>query len=216
MTRRCAVCGGGDADIICGKCRRFVCDGCYDDEAHACVRCSDSSRDIKGAASRSSLLVAGFALIMLGLMVVAYALTPSTSTFVLFPFFLFGAGGTAAFILGMAFFLFFMASTLLPIYIALRRGDYDGWDEEIYTMHEGTPLSSFYETIDYMITTEVPKGLEGSIYIEEDDGRLRLLSSKDSGFVRVYDVPPNCLVDDLESDYEGRYLLLKVRLRKLH
>ena len=61
-------------------------------------------------------------------------------------------------------------------------------------------FNSFYETIEYMITTEVPQGLEGSIYIEEDEGRLRLLSSRDSGFVRVYDVPPNCLVDDVESE----------------
>jgi hypothetical protein len=216
MTRRCAVCGGEGADILCGKCRRFVCEGCYDDEAEACVKCSGASRTRRGAPVRSSLLVAGFGLIMLGLMVVAYAVTPPNSTIVFFPFFVFGAGGTAAFIVGMAFFVLFMASTLLPVYLALRRGGPAEWDEEIYTMHEGTPLSSFYETIEYMITTEIPQGLEGSIYIEEDEGRLMLLSSRDSGYVRVYDLPPNCLVDDLESDYEGNYLLLRVRLRKLH
>jgi len=216
MTRRCAVCGDEGADILCGKCRRFVCERCYDEDVDSCVRCSGSSRAVMGAASRSTLLVAGLGLIMVGLMVAAYAVTPSNSTIVVFPFFMFGAGGTAAFILGMAFFVLFMASTLLPLYLALRRGGQVGWDEEIYTMHEGTPLSSFYETIEYMITTEVPQGLEGSIYIEEDEGRLRLLSSRDSGFVRVYDVPPNCLVDDVESDYEGSYLLLRVRLRKLH
>ncbi len=216
MTRRCAVCGGEGADILCGKCRRFVCESCYDDEAEACVRCSTASRARRGAPVRSSLLVAGFGLIMVGLMVVAYAVTPPNSTIVFFPFFVFGAGGTAAFIVGMAFFVLFMASTLLPVYLALRRGGPAEWDEEIYTMHEGTPLSSFYETIEYMITTEIPQGLEGSIYIEEDEGRLMLLSSRDSGYVRVYDLPPNCLVDDLESDYEGNYLLLRVRLRKLH
>jgi hypothetical protein len=216
MTRRCAVCGGEGADILCGKCRRFVCERCYDDEAEACVKCSGASTARRGAPVRSSLLVAGFGLIMVGLMVVAYAVTPPNSTIVFFPFFVFGAGGTAAFIVGMAFFVLFMASTLLPVYLALRRGGPVEWDEEIYTMHEGTPLSSFYETIEYMITTEIPQGLEGSIYIEEDEGRLMLLSSRDSGYVRVYDLPPNCLVDDLESDYEGNYLLLRVRLRKLH
>lgn len=216
MTRRCAVCGDEGADILCAKCKRFVCEGCYDEDADSCIKCSGASRARRGAPVRSSLLVAGFGLIMLGLMVVAYAVTPSNSTIVVFPFFIFGAGGTAAFVLGMAFFLFFMASTLLPVYLALRRGGSAGWDEEIYTMHEGPPLSSFYETIEYMITTEVPQGLEGSIYIEEDEGRLRLLSSRDSGFIRVYDVPSSCLVDDVESDYEGSYLLLRVRLRKLH
>jgi hypothetical protein len=216
MTRRCAVCGDEGADILCAKCKRFVCERCYDEDADSCIKCSGSSRARRGAPVRSFLLVAGFGLIMLGLMLVAYAVTPSNSTIVVFPFFMFGARGTAAFVLGMAFFLFFMASTLLPVYLALRRGGPAGWDEEIYTMHEGPPLSSFYETIEYMITTEVPQGLEGSIYIEEDEGRLRLLSSRDNGFIRVYDVPSNCLVDDVESDYEGSYLLLRVRLRKLH
>jgi hypothetical protein len=67
-----------------------------------------------------------------------------------------------------------------------------------------------------MITTEVPQRLKGSIYIEEDDERLRLLSTRDNGFVREYDIPSNCLVDDVESDYEDSYLLIKVRLRKTH
>lgn len=216
MTWRCAVCGGEGADILCGKCRRFVCERCYDDDDDACVKCSGSRRARRGTSLRSSLLVAGFGLIMLGLMVVAYTVTPPNSTVIFLPFLMFGAGGTAASIVGIVFLVFFMASTLLPVYLALRRGGYAGWDEEIYTMHEGTPLRSFYETIEYMITTEIPQGLEGSIYIEEEEGRLRLLSSRDSGFVRVYDVPSNCLVDDVESDYEGSYLLVRVRLRKIH
>jgi hypothetical protein len=215
MTRICAVCGDDGADILCGKCKRFVCERCYDDEAEACVKCSGLAKGRRGTRVRSSLLVAGFGFIMLGLMVVAYAVTPSTTTIVFFPFF-FGTGGSAAFIVGMAFFVFFMVMTLLPVYLALRRGGYAGWNEEIYTMYEGTPLSSFYETIEYMITTEIPQGLEGSIYIEEDDERLKILSSKDSGFLRVYEVPSNCLVDDVESDYEGSYLLVRVRLRKIH
>ncbi len=216
MTRRCAVCGDEGADILCAKCKRFVCERCYDEDADTCVKCSDSYRTRRGTPIRASLLVAGFGLIMLGLMAVAYAVTPSNSTIVVFPFFMFGAGGTTAFIVSMAFFVFFMASMLLPVYLALRRGGPAGWDEEIYTMHEGTPLSSFYETIEYMITTEIPQGLEDSIYIEEDEERLKILSSKDSGFMRVYEVPSNCLVDDVESDYEGSYLLVRVRLRKIH
>jgi len=216
MTRRCAVCGDEGADILCGKCKRFVCEDCYDDEAGACVKCMDASRARRGAPVRSSLLVAGFGLIMVGLMVAAYAVTPPDSTIVFFPFFMYSAGGAASFVLGLAFFSLFMASTLLPVYLALRRGGQAVWDEETYTLQEGTPLGSFYETIEYMITTEIPAGLESSIYIEEGEGRLRLLSSRDSGYVRVYDLPPNCLVDDLESDYEGSYLLLRVRLRKLH
>ena len=62
MTRRCAVCGDEGADILCGKCKRFVCEDCYDDEAGACVKCMDASRARRGAPVRSSLLVAGFGL----------------------------------------------------------------------------------------------------------------------------------------------------------
>ncbi len=216
MTRKCAACGGDGADILCRICNRFVCERCYDDDADACIKCSGLSKARRGTSIRPSLLVAGFGLIMVGLMVVAWAVTPSTATFVFFPFFFAGTGGTAAFIVSMVFFVLFMASTLLPVYLTLRRGGYRGWDEEIYTIQDGGPLSSFYETIEYMITTEIPQGLEGSIYVEEDDGRLRLLSAKDKGFMRVYDLPSNSLVDDVESDYDGGYLLLRVRLRKTH
>ena len=216
MTGRCAVCGGDGADILCGKCNRYVCQNCFDAGADACIKCSGLSKARRGTSARPSMLVAGFGLIMLGLMVVAWALTPSTASFVFFPFFFVGAEGTAVFIVSVVFFLLFMASTLLPLYLALRRGGYSGWEEEIYTVRDGVPLRSFYETIEYMITTEIPQGLEGSVYIEEADDGLRLLSTKDSGFVRVYDIPSNCLVDDVESDYDGCYLLLRVRLRKTH
>jgi hypothetical protein len=214
MTGRCAVCGGDGADILCGKCNRYVCRNCFDVGADACIKCSGLSRARRGTSARPSLLVAGFGLIMLGLMVVAWAVAPPTATFVFFPFFV-GAGGTAAFLVSMIFFLFFMASTLLPVYLSIRRGGYSGWDEEMYAIRDA-PLSSFHETIEYMITTEIPQGLEGSVYIEEADDGLRLLSTKDSGFVRVYDIPSDCLVDDVASDYDGGYLVLRVRLRKTH
>ncbi|HUV55271.1 MAG TPA: hypothetical protein VMW03_08715 [Candidatus Krumholzibacteriaceae bacterium] len=216
MTRKCAVCGGGDADILCGTCYRFVCEKCYNVDADACIKCACIPKARRELRINPSLLVAGFGLIMLGLVVVAWAMTPSTASFVFFPFFFAGTGRTAAFIMSMVFFVLFTLSTLLPVYLTLRRGGYTGWDEEIYTIQDGTPLGNFSETIEYMITTEIPRGLKGSIYIEEDDDRLRLLSNRDNGFVRVYDIPSNCLVDDVESDYEGSYLLVKVRLRKTH
>ncbi len=216
MTRKCAVCGREGADILCGACNRFVCEKCYNVDADRCIKCAGLPSVRRGKGVRPSLLVAGFGLMMLGLVVVAWAVTPSTASFVFFPFFIAGSGGTAAFIISMVFFVLFMLSTLLPVYLTLRRGGYTGWDEGIYSIQDGTPLGSFSETIEYMITTEIPQGLKGSIYIEEDDDGLRLLSTSDKGFVRVYDIPSNCLVDDVESDYEDSYLLVKVRLRKVH
>jgi hypothetical protein len=216
MTRKCAVCGVDGADIFCGTCNRFVCEKCYNVDADACIKCAGISRAGRAKRIRPSLMVSGFGLIMLGLVVVAWAVTPSTASFVFFPFFFAGTGRTAAFIISMVFFVLFTLSTLLPVYLTLRRGGYTGWEEGIYTIQDGTPLGSFSEIIEYMITTEIPQGLKGSIYIEEDDDRLRLLSTRDNGFVKIYDIPSNCLVDDVESDYEGSYLLVKVRLRKTH
>jgi len=216
MTRKCAVCGRESADILCGACNRFVCEKCFNVDADACIKCVGIPKVGRDMRIRPSLMVAGFGLIMLGLVVMAWAVTPSTASFVFFPFFLAGMGRTAAIIISMVFFVLFTLSTLLPVYLTLRRDGYSGWEEGIYTIHDGTPLGSFYETIEYMITTEIPQGLKGSIYIEEDDDRLKLLSTKDNGFVKVYDIPSNCLVDDVESDYEGSYLLVKVRLRKTH
>jgi hypothetical protein len=216
MTRKCAVCGRDGADILCGTCNRFVCEKCYKVDANMCIKCAGIHKMGRDKRIRLSLMVAGFGLIMLGLVVVAWAVTPSTASFVFFPFFFTGTGRAAAFIMSIVFFVLFTLSTLLPVYLTLRRGGDTGWEEGIYTIQDGSPLGSFYETIEYMITTEIPRGLEGSIYIEEDDDRLRLLSTRDNGFVKVYDIPTNCLVDDVESDYEGSYLLVKVMLRKTH
>ena len=216
MTGKCAVCGRDDANILCGTCNRFVCEKCYNDDADACMKCSGIPKARRDMRIRPSLMVAGFGLIMLGLVVVAWAMTPSTASFVFFPFFFAGTGRTAAFIMSMVFFVLFTLSTLLPVYLTLRRGGYTGWEEGMYIIQDGISLGNFSETIEYMITTEIPRGLKGSIYIEEDDDRLRLLSTRDNGFVKVYDIPTNCLVDDVESDYEGSYLLVKVRLRKTH
>jgi hypothetical protein len=216
MTRKCAVCGADGADILCRTCNKFVCERCYNDDADACIKCSGLPGARRDIWIRPSLMVAGFGLFLLGLVVVAWAVTPSTASFVFFPFFFAGTGRTAAFIMSMVFFVLFTLSTLLPVYLALRRGGYAGWDEGIYTVQEGASLSNFSETIDYMISTEIPQGLEESIYIEEDDEMLRLLSTRDKGFVRVYNLPSNCLVDDVESDYDGGYLLVRVRLRKTH
>jgi hypothetical protein len=137
------------------------------------------------------------------------------ATVVLFPFVLSGLNAPATIALSLVFFALFAASSILPLYLLLRRSEYAEWDEGIYSIHDSVVSGgSSSESVELMITTEVPGGLRESIYIEEGDDKLTLLSSKDPGFVKSYDIPDAYYVDDVESDYEGGFLLIRVRLAK--
>ncbi len=212
---KCSVCGREGADILCGRCGRVVCEGCYDDGAGMCVRCTSRSRG-RGGPSRPRLLAGGLALILLGLMVTSWSFILSgEATVVLFPFVLSGLNAPATIALSLVFFALFAASSILPLYLLLRRSEYAEWDEGIYSIHDSVVSGgSSSESVELMITTEVPGGLRESIYIEEGDDKLTLLSSKDPGFVKSYDIPDAYYVDDVESDYEGGFLLIRVRLAK--
>jgi hypothetical protein len=65
-----------------------------------------------------------------------------------------------------------------------------------------------------MITTEIPGGLKDSIYLEEEDDAIILMSSKDANFVKTYNLPEEYHIDEVESEFEGSFLLVKVRLTK--
>ena len=70
------------------------------------------------------------------------------------------------------------------------------------------------ESLEYMITTEIPGGLKDSIYLEEDDDSIILMSSKDTNFVKTYNLPEDYHVDEVESEFEGSFLLVRVRLTR--
>jgi len=216
MDKRCSVCGREGADIICGHCHMVVCEECYDEDAGMCARCASRSRGRAGPSVRPRLLVAGLTLILLGLMVTSWSfILGGEATVVLFPFVLSGLSVPATIIMSMVFFTLFAASSILPLYMLLRRSAYSEWDEGIYSIHDSVMSGGdASETVELMITTEVPGGLRESIYIEEGGDKLTLLSSKDPGFVKSYDIPDAYYVDDVESDYEDGYLLIKVRLSR--
>ncbi|MBN2334314.1 hypothetical protein JXL21_02060, partial [Candidatus Bathyarchaeota archaeon] len=160
MSRKCSICGSEGADILCGKCRTFVCEDCFDADADACVKCAGKTWS-HGKASSPKLLVGGLGLIVLGLVLTSWALTGSSdSTIVFFPFVFTNMSSSAAFIISMVFFALFTVSSLLPVYLMLRRGSYSSWDEGIYTLRDSYMGGNVSETIEFMITTEIPKEVE--------------------------------------------------------
>jgi hypothetical protein len=87
------------------------------------------------------------------------------------------------------------------------------WEEEIYTLQESSGLSSdVRETIEYMITTEIPEKIKETIYLEDNLDEIVLRSEKDPNFQKSYYVPDNFIIDSVESAYEDSFLLLKVKL----
>lgn len=208
------LCGREGAEILCPRCGSVICDRCYDDEADACVVCSGKRPGKTRALNRPALLVGGIMMVLLGLMVTSWAFIPQgEATVMIFPFVFNSVGGAAAIIMSLVFFALFSLSSLLPLYMLLRRSEYTDWDEGLYTLHDSVVTGgNSTESLEYMITTEIPGGLKDSIYLEEGDNSIILMSSKDVNFVKTYNLPEDYHVDEVESEFEGNYLLVKVRL----
>jgi len=216
MSRICMVCGRSGAEILCARCGSIICDRCYDDEADVCVVCSGKRPGNRKVLNRPALLVGGFMLVLLGLMVTSWAFIPQGgATVVFFPFVFNGVGGPVALLISLIFFTLFSLSSLLPLYLLLRRNDYTDWDEGLYNLYDSVVSGgNTTESLEYMITTEIPGGLKDSIYLEEDDDSIILMSSKDTNFVKTYNLPEDYHVDEVESEFEGSFLLVRVRLTR--
>jgi hypothetical protein len=215
MSRKCSVCGREGADILCSSCGKFVCERCYDSEMDMCIRCSGKISFGEGVQKNPGFLVLGFMLIMVGLLITAWALLPaSNASVVIFPFIFSDVNGTSAFLMSLMFFAMFSLSSLLPLYLIMRHRREAEMEGEFYTLQDTTIGRITSENIEYIITLDVPKTLKDSIFIEEDEDRVTLLSSSDKSFVKTYNIPEGFHVDDLESDYEGSFLLVKVYLMR--
>jgi len=214
MQRKCHICGRPSADILCKKCGKFVCDYCYDDDNDSCVKCAKNMYDYRGLIKAPLFLFSGITLIFLGIMTIAYSLVPSgESDFVLFPFIFTKINPTKAFLTTLFFYGIFTLSSILPLYLSLRRNHLKSWGEEIYSIHDST-IKGSKDTTEYIITTEIPQKLQKSIFIEDEVDRVLILSSRDRNFVRIYNLPDGHVVESVESDYEGNFLVLKIQLSK--
>ncbi len=165
--------------------------------------------------SSAGLRMLGIMLISLGLIVVSMAFLPegeSEGVVVIFPFVFGNVGGGAAVALTIMFFIFFVISSILPWYMLQRRSGLD--DRFVILNQQGRSWGRDSETMEYIITTELPDELRHSIYIEADQGSIRLRSTEDEDFLRSYNLPRGFEVDEIDYDYEGNYLVLKLQLKR--
>lgn len=166
--------------------------------------------------SSSGLRMMGIMLIIVGLIVASMALSPevaeSGGAIIVFPFAFGTVGGGAAALFGIMFFALFILSSLLPWYMIQRRGGL-GDRFSAYQPEEGWRRRGS-DTMEYIITTELPGGLMRSIYIESDCDAIHLRSTLDEAFNRSYDLPSGFEVEDIAYNYEGRFLVLKLMLKR--
>ncbi len=218
----CEICGRPDADCRCVKCGRVICERCFNGIDEMCIDCSPRPsfngpsviRSSSSGISSSGLRMAGMLLIAFGLLVTSLALMPQGAEgegFVfIFPFFLGNVSGTMATRLTILFFVIFIATWILPWYMLSRRRVYVSNVENV--VWEPRPHES--ESMEYIITIDLPEQLKRTIYIDDDERTIHLRSSLDESFRRSYSLPSGFEVEDYNYEYDGSYLLLKLKLRK--
>jgi len=214
MDRKCGICGRDNVDILCSKCGTFICERCYDVDKDQCTKCS-GKRTVKVTDNSQIIgLVSGFLIVMIGLFVTSFAFIPLTNAkIIIFPFMFENVSSVTAALMSVMFFTMFAATSLLPLFITLQRGNGYEWDAGIYTLNENQfSGGNVTETMEYMITTEIPEALKDTIFLEDNLNEVVLLSEKDVGFNRSYSIPDHFSIDSIESAYEDQFLILKVKL----
>lgn len=151
---------------------------------------------------------------MIGLFVVSFAFIPLTNAkIVVFPFMFENVSSVTAVLMSLMFFSMFAITSLTPLYFSMTRNRVFEWNERIYTIQKRSDQSSnITETIEYMITSEIPETLKESIYLEDNIAKIILRSDKNPNFEKSYNIPDGFMIESVESAYEDTYLLLKVKL----
>lgn len=214
MDKKCGICGRDNVNILCGKCGTFICERCYDVEKDQCTKCS-GKKTVKSSSNNQLIhLIGGFLLVMMGLFVTSFAFIPLTNTrIIVFPFVFENVSSITAVLMSLMFFTMFAMTSLLPLYISLQKSKVYEWDEGIYTFNENKFMGgNVTETMEYMITTEIPDTLKDTIFLEDNLNEIILLSEKDHRFNRAYSIPDQFIIDSIESAYEDEFLVLKVKL----
>lgn len=216
MKKKCGICGRPNVDILCSKCGTFICEKCYDPEIDQCVKCSGKRINMARPENRIIKLVSGFMLVMMGIFITSFAFIPMTNAkIVIFPFVFENVSSVTAVLMSLMFFTMFAMTSMLPFYLSMRRSRYYEWDEGIYTLNENNfSGGNVTETMEYMITTEISDNLKDTIFLEDNLNEIVLLSEKDTNFKRTYSIPDNFIIDTVESAYEDKFLVLKVKLYK--
>lgn len=181
-----------------------------------CINCAGVSIMRLKYTQNPVYLIGGLMLLMLGLMVTTFSLVPLTGArIIFFPFIFENMNNVSTLLMNFMFLAMFSVSSIVPIYLLFRLQGIHTWNDGIYPINDGSVSSGdVTETMEYLITSEIPKDIRESIYIEEGENRITLLSSKDKAFKRTYNFPEYFHVDVVQSDFEDGFLLVKVSLKK--
>jgi hypothetical protein len=212
LTPDCEICGRPGADAMCIMCGRVVCDRCFDGFEELCIECS-SRRMVSSSSSGISsagLRMLGMLFIVFGLLIttMAFATEGGEGVIIIFPFVFGNVGGWASLLLTIVFLGIFIATSLLPWIIVSRRREYG------YSPYKWEHAPRASETMEYIITIDLPDRLRRTVYIEGNDGVVHLKSSVDESFYRSYSLPEGFEVDEYSYEYDGNYLLLKLKLKR--
>ncbi len=210
----CEICNKPGADVVCIRCGRVVCELCFHESSELCVDCipqrkiHTSSRGISSAGLR----LLGSLFIVLGLLIMSlsFAVGGGEGFIFIFPFLFSGVGGWASIVLTIIFFSVFVATSLLPWFLMTRRRK-PGF---VFSTMRREYVPEESEAMDYVITIDVPTRLRKTIYIESDGYAVHLRSNVDGSFHRSYRLPEGFDMDEYDYEYEGSYLLLRLKLKR--
>lgn len=162
--------------------------------------------------SSSGLRALGIAFIAMGLLVtsMAFVTRGGEGVIVIFPFVfgnVYGLGGVA---LMLVLACVFMTASMLPFFMFVRRREYG---RTIFLEPEVQLDESEYT--DYFITIEVPARLRNTIYIEGRGSVVNLKSRSDETFNRLYPIPHGFEVEDYGHEFDGDYLVMRLKLKRI-
>jgi hypothetical protein len=107
----------------------------------------------------------------------------------------------------------FAITALLPLYFSIAINNLFNWNEGVFSPQiRSNHVINITETIEYIITTEIPETLKETIYLEDNLGKIILRSDKNPNFQRSYNIPEGYMIESVDSAYEETYLLLKAKL----
>ena len=217
MDDSCEICGRPGADIVCNGCGRTVCDRCYNESLDICQQCAPKEQLTINSKGLSTVSLRTFAVLLISLgiaitSIAQYVGVDEAGLNVTLPT-IFENGELAAIAyFTMTLLMFFICSSFLPWYIISRKGRSS--DDYAAARRKGHFGHREKETLEYIITTELPRELAKSVYIEADEDEVYLMSTKDLGFFRSYSMPHGFEVGGIDYDYEGNYLIMKLILKR--
>ena len=161
--------------------------------------------------SPSSLRIFGIALLAVGLIVtsMAYISGKTDGYIMIFPFVFGNINGLPAVALTLGTVIIYVITMFAPYYLFLRE---DRLTRQIVYFED--PLKSS-EFTDYIITLDFPEEFRKTFFIESGDGEIQIGSRDHPFFNRKYKLPEGFEAEDYHHEFDERFLMLKLKLRKI-